>query len=65
MHFEGEIVWDTTKPTGQFKKPSDKNKIESMGWSQDKYVDFVDGISDTCKWFVKNYPHIRGVANEK
>ena len=65
MHFQGEIIWDITKPAGQFRKPSDKSRAESLGWTQDKYVDFVDGISATCEWFVENYPRIRGVENEK
>ena len=60
MHFEGEIIWDVTKPAGQFKKPSDKSRVESIGWSQERYINFVDGIKNTCKWFVENYPEIRG-----
>ena len=61
LEFDGEIVWDTAKPAGQFKKPSDKSKIESLGWSQENYIKFTEGIKNTCGWFTANYPNIKGV----
>jgi GDP-L-fucose synthase len=30
--FEGEIVWDTTKPDGTPRKLMDVSKLNSMGW---------------------------------
>jgi len=61
LDFKGEVIWDTTKPAGQFKKPSDKSKINSLGWSQERYIRIKDGIKNTCRWFIENYPNIRGV----
>jgi|TARA_R110000824_G_scaffold5670_6_gene26066 GDP-L-fucose synthase len=61
LRYDGEIVWDTTKPAGQFKKPSDKKQIQSLGWTQDRYLSFAEGIKKTCEWFKENYPNVRGV----
>jgi GDP-L-fucose synthase len=30
--FEGEIVWDTTKPDGTPRKLMDVSKLEGLGW---------------------------------
>jgi len=61
LNFEGELLWDVQKPAGQFKKPSDKSKVNALGWSQNEYVSIKDGIKETCKWFMENYPNVRGV----
>ena len=61
MNFGGEIIWDSSKPIGQFKKPSSKNKINSLGWPQAEYIKFEDGIKHTCDWFNNNYPNVRGI----
>ena len=61
LGYEGRINWDTTKPAGQFKKPSDKSKMTSLGWTEEQYTPFDEGIEKTCEWFLKEYPNIRGV----
>lgn len=47
--FEGEIIYDTTKPDGTMQKLLDVTRINSFGW---KYkTDLHDGIKLTYKWF--------------
>ncbi len=58
LHFQNEIVWDTTKPKGQIKKPSDGSKLRDIGWNN--YTEFSDALTSTCEWFESNYNEIRG-----
>jgi len=53
--YDGEIMWDTSKPDGQFKKTSLSTKIK---W---EYTSMEEGLKLTYKWFEKNYPNIRGI----
>lgn len=48
--FEGEIVWDTSKPEGTPRKLLDVSKIKSLGW-QPK-ISLKDGITRTYEWYV-------------
>lgn len=47
--FEGEILWDTTKPDGTPRKLLDVSKLKGLGWKPS--VSLEDGI----KKVVKNY----------
>ena len=62
--FKYEIKWDITKPEGQFKKPSSNENfvklLESVG-QQFAYTDLESGLIDTCEWFLKTYPNLRGM----
>ena len=60
MGFSGEIEWDTTKPSGQFRKPSSNEKLRSLGWSAEDYTPFDDALEASCLWFKSNYPNVRG-----
>ena len=40
--FDGEIIWDTTKPDGTPRKLMDVSKLESLGWKAS--VTLTDGI---------------------
>ncbi|CDP02881.1 unnamed protein product [Coffea canephora] len=50
--FEGELVWDKSKPDGTPRKLMDNSKIESLGW-QPK-ISLKDGLADTYKWYLEN-----------
>ena len=50
--FEGQIVWDTSKPNGTMKRPLNINKIKKMGWFPK--VNLYDGIRMTFEWYVTN-----------
>ena len=59
--YEGEIVWDTTKPDGQMVKIFDVSKMKSLGLECP--TSLSDGLRMTAEWFEKNYAgrtdHIR------
>lgn len=54
------IIWDTSKPMGQYKKPSSSKELFDLGCKVN-YTSLDDGLKSTCEWFIKNYPNIRGV----
>lgn len=49
--FNGEIIWDTSKPDGTKRKLLDISKISSLGWKP-KYS-LEEGISLTYKYYLK------------
>ena len=58
--YQGEVVWHTDMPNGQHRKPSSKQKIKKLGYSE-PLTDIQSGIKKTCEWYNKNYPNVRGV----
>ncbi len=58
MDFKGEVVFDSTKPDGQFRKPSDVTKLRKY-LPDFKFVPVEEGVASTVKWFVENYPNVR------
>ncbi|KAK8543576.1 hypothetical protein V6N13_076379 [Hibiscus sabdariffa] len=50
--FEGELVWDTSKPDGTPRKLMDSSKLASLGWSAK--ISLRDGLVDTYKWYLEN-----------
>jgi GDP-L-fucose synthase len=57
MEFNGEILWDRTKPNGQARKPSDSSPLKAK-FSDFKFTSIEDGLTSTVKWFVENYDSI-------
>lgn len=50
--FNGNIVYDSSKPDGTPRKLMDVTRINSLGW---KYkTELSDGITKTYEWFIKN-----------
>jgi len=60
--FSGEIIWDTSKPMGQHRKPSDNSKLIDLGWRQENYTDLRKALTETYKWVILNYPNLRGIS---
>ena len=60
INFKGDIVWDTSKPAGQHRKPSDNSNFLKLGWKKSDYSNFKDSLSKVCEWFIMNYPEARG-----
>ena len=50
--YEGEIIWDTTKPDGTPRKLLDVSRLESQGWRYK--MELKNGIRETYKWFMEN-----------
>ena len=47
-----EVVWDTSKPSGDKLRLMDTSRIEKYGFKLE--VSLEEGISDTMKWYRKN-----------
>jgi GDP-L-fucose synthase len=51
--FEGEIVWDPTKPDGQPRRMLDTSRaLRELGWKA--RIGFEEGLGETVEWFEKN-----------
>lgn len=58
MKYNKSIKWDTSKPSGQFKKPSDNSKLKSI-LPNFKFTPLSDGLEETIEYFVKHYETVR------
>ena len=50
--FDGELVWDKTKPDGTPRKLLDVTKIRGLGWQPT--IQLGEGIAQTYRWFLAN-----------
>ena len=50
MKFTGNIIFDNTKPDGQFRKPTDNSKLISY-LPDFKFTPMEEGLKETIKWF--------------
>lgn len=51
--YEGEIVWDSSKPDGAPQKLLDSTKFLALGWRPK--ISFADGLTITYAWYRKHY----------
>jgi GDP-L-fucose synthase len=58
MNFNGEVIFDTSKPDGQHRKPSDNSKIKSY-LPNFQFTPIYDGLKETIEYFERNYTLIR------
>lgn len=58
FNFKGNVIFDTTKPEGQFRKPSDNSKLKSY-LPDFEFTPIEKGIKETVNWFRKNYDKAR------
>ena len=58
MNFKGNVIFDTSKPDGQFRKPSDNSKIKNY-LPDFKFTPLYKGLKETIDWFEGNYNVIR------
>jgi len=58
MSFDGDVIWESDKPDGQYRKPSDNNKL--LSYLPDfKFTSLDEGLRETILWFNKNYKTCR------
>jgi len=58
MDFQGEVIFDTEKADGQFKKTACNKKLRSY-LPDYKFTSIDDGIQKSVDWFVANYETCR------
>jgi len=58
FNFKGKVKFDSTKPDGQFRKPSDNSKLKSY-LPEFQFTPIEIGIKETVKWFIENYENVR------
>ena len=56
--FQGKIIFDSSKPDGQFRKPSDNSVIKSL-YPDFEFTPFKEGLEKSIEWFVTNYEKAR------
>jgi GDP-L-fucose synthase len=62
LEYDGKLVFNTDKPSGQFRKPSsNKRLLEKTSWKIEDYTPFDIALKKTCEWFKATYPNVRGV----
>jgi GDP-L-fucose synthase len=58
MKFEGDVVFDTEKADGQFKKTACNKKLRSYRPDYE-FVGIEEGIQKSVDWFLENYETCR------
>ena len=56
--FEGEVLWDTTKPDGTPRKLVDVGRLHALGWRAK--VPLEEGVRSTYRWFLEHQGDYRG-----
>lgn len=57
--FNGEVVWDTSKPDGTPRKLLDISKFKRAGWKATTSLD--EGLRKTYEWFLENEMNLKEV----
>ena len=52
--FNGELVWDTSKPDGTPRKLLDVSRLKALGWEAS--IGLEEGLRDAYRWFLVNGP---------
>lgn len=55
--FDGQIVFDTTKPDGTLRKLLDVSRLTALGWRAQ--IPLEAGLKQTYKWFLTNRETLR------
>lgn len=58
MEFEGSVVFDYSKPDGQFRKPTMNLRLQDF-LPEFEFTPFKEGVKKTVDWFVANYDKCR------
>jgi len=64
MGYEGIVSFDSSKPDGQYEKPSSNQRLRGLGWDG-QYTPLRLGLRETINSFTERYPRVRGVTIRK
>lgn len=53
------IIFDSTKPDGQYKKTANNIKLIELLSNNINFMNISDGLQENIKWFLENYDNIR------
>lgn len=56
--FEGELVFDSSKPDGTPRKLMDVSRLNALGWQAS--ISLEEGLRQTYQWFLQNQERLRG-----
>ena len=51
--FQGEIIWDTSKPDGTPQKLLDVGRLHKMGWRA--RISLEEGLAETYRWYREHF----------
>ncbi len=55
--YQGNVVFDATKPDGAPRKLMDVSKLKRLGWTSN--IDLKEGLETTYQWFLKHQDDFR------
>jgi len=58
FEFKGDVIFDSSKPDGQLRKPSDNSVIKEM-FPDYKFTPIKEGLRKSIEWFIENYENVR------
>lgn len=53
VRYDGELVFDPTKPDGTPRKLMDSSRVHALGWTPE--ITLTDGIASTYRWFLDHH----------
>ena len=56
--YQGQIVFDTTKPDGTARKLMDVSRLKQLGW--EAKINLEQGLNNTYQWFLAQNDNLRG-----
>jgi len=56
--FNGDLVFDTSKPDGTPRKLMDVSRLKALGWQAS--ISLEDGLANTYQWFLRHQECLRG-----
>lgn len=51
-HYEGKILWDSTKPDGTPRKLTDVTKLHALGWHHK--IELEEGVQKLYQWYLEH-----------
>lgn len=57
--YEGNLVYDTSRPDGTLLKRTDVTRINALGWRSK--ISLTEGITKTYKWYLENIDKVKKI----